>query len=1574
MQFCAHKTPAPSPVKVTRQSIRSTSQLGGWAEHTEKGEQSRWQTSKAPRLWKMAVNVRLTSDSTDKYNRYELLAWMNESLQTEFSKVEQLCSGAAFCQLMDLLFPGSVCLKKVKFQAREDIEFFHNYKLLNASFLKLGVTKTVPVDELVKGTFQENFSFTKWFKKFFDANYEGHAYDALAAREGQEILPVQTNASSFRCRQLKNKEYAQVKVKCEDSDPEDESFNKKRKHRNSYNHFWQECFDWVSPGSLGEMYAYCDICEINLNINHGGKNDLKRHGESKKHRKNAQKKKTWKVQKTNSNLERSLLDSFPCGYGTLKFIEKYCRDLEVIQNMCNGGKVSRIMARYVMGLKYPKDITDMCCQTPYCIYLYQNVDLGDAERGNVILVGFFSETVGKSVIRFFDVTQCTAESVQTAFDCFVETLKKFDIPIHNLAAFYSEGGASDDDDDDDNFLSRLKEVSPNVVNMGSLCHMVDCVSKSGVAAMSTLVDELVLDIRNHFLSSSKTNQKLKELFVNVEPFDSARPASAQCLVLSEIIKKMLAAWPDLIKYFQSRTLKGDKIRVICERLESHKVRVTFLFLKHALEPLCAFSLKLQNQESLLPLLLKDLSGTLRAYAGRLLLPEATVKLLKSQDLKLLGKAENVLPHSELCVGPEAEKYLTEHEDDLGAADKAVFFKDAALFYSAVIMQMLQRLPLNDSSLRNISTLLNPACKLKITGKMVVDLASQLGVCSNSEETSQLNDEFLEYQLSESDTGASLSCLSMQQYWSNVLKSSFSGSGGQLSVFQRLMLTLLCLPHPALKAEIAFSKAVENGDASLIDDSLSHSEWEDTTDLDLTNGTEDSFQSAEEPSSPPRPKQNAETSSTDTENVIIQSNQKTAKSSSDVGDESFWDNSFKEGVPRGIYGWDSSLRQKPPARKIYQAGANSWEKPKTDNCSPSTKTNLSTPLEKKSKTAICTSTPRKAAKKSFPYTDGRGFRVGELVWGKVKGFSWWPGLVAGWPHKQAPASMRRVEWFGDGMYSEIYTEMLLPFAAFSECFSNTSYADLPAYKDAIFQSLEIAGERSGKTFPPCKKDEQQKLMLEWALKGFQPGGAEGLKPPEITEPAVVLKEDPMEIPIQDYQPPVKKHKYYSKNKGAAEQDYTREQMVQEVLQKGKNLEDFCLSCGTVRIEIFHPLFEGSLCLKCKDNFCETLYRYDEDGYQSYCTVCCAGQEVILCGNSSCCRCYCIDCLEFLVGPGTFEKVKEVEPWHCYLCLPSKRYGLLKQRPNWSVKVQEFFVNTSAMEFEPHRVYPSIPADQRRPIKVLSLFDGIATGYLVLKDLGFKVDRYIASEICEDSIAVGLIKHEGKIEHVDDVRSITKKHIAEWGPFDLLIGGSPCNDLSIVNPARKGLFEGTGRLFFEYYRLLNMLKPKEGDSRPFFWLFENVVAMGVRDKQDICRFLECNPVLIDAVKVSPAHRARNFWGNIPGMNRPLAISLNDKVELQACLEHGRIAKFKKVRTITTRPNSIKQGKQEMLPVVMNGKEDNLWCTELERIFGFPKHYTDVYNMGRGARQKVLGRSWSVPVIRHLFAPLKDYFACE
>ena len=47
---------------------------------------------------------------------------------------------------------------------------------------------------------------------------------------------------------------------------------------------------------------------------------------------------------------------------------------------------------------------------------------------------------------------------------------------------------------------------------------------------------------------------------------------------------------------------------------------------------------------------------------------------------------------------------------------------------------------------------------------------------------------------------------------------------------------------------------------------------------------------------------------------------------------------------------------------------------------------------------------------------------------------------------------------------------------------------------------------------------------------------------------------------------------------------------------------------------------------------------------------------------------------------------------------------------------------------------------------------------------------------------------------------------------------------------------------------------------------------------------------------------------------------------------------------------------------------------RLFGFPDHYTDVANLGRSGRQKLLGKAWSVPVIRHLVSPLKDYFKSD
>merc|ERR1712179_132444 len=88
---------------------------------------------------------------------------------------------------MDMLFPGSVALKKVKFKTNLEHEYIQNFKILQNAFKKVNVDKIVPVDKLVKGRFQDNFEFLQWFKKFFDANYGGQDYDALAMRGGIDV-------------------------------------------------------------------------------------------------------------------------------------------------------------------------------------------------------------------------------------------------------------------------------------------------------------------------------------------------------------------------------------------------------------------------------------------------------------------------------------------------------------------------------------------------------------------------------------------------------------------------------------------------------------------------------------------------------------------------------------------------------------------------------------------------------------------------------------------------------------------------------------------------------------------------------------------------------------------------------------------------------------------------------------------------------------------------------------------------------------------------------------------------------------------------------------------------------------------------------------------------------------------------------------------------------------------------------------------------------------------------------------------------------------------------------------------
>uniref|UniRef100_K3WSI4 EB1 C-terminal domain-containing protein n=1 Tax=Globisporangium ultimum (strain ATCC 200006 / CBS 805.95 / DAOM BR144) TaxID=431595 RepID=K3WSI4_GLOUD len=122
-------------------------------------------------------------DGTYFVGRKEILDWVNGICFTSLSKVEQTCTGAVACMILDSMYPGKVPMSKVDWSANKDYEYINNYKVLQKCFTNLKIDKHIEVDRLVRGKYQDNLEFMQWFKKFYELNASGQPYDAIAQRE-----------------------------------------------------------------------------------------------------------------------------------------------------------------------------------------------------------------------------------------------------------------------------------------------------------------------------------------------------------------------------------------------------------------------------------------------------------------------------------------------------------------------------------------------------------------------------------------------------------------------------------------------------------------------------------------------------------------------------------------------------------------------------------------------------------------------------------------------------------------------------------------------------------------------------------------------------------------------------------------------------------------------------------------------------------------------------------------------------------------------------------------------------------------------------------------------------------------------------------------------------------------------------------------------------------------------------------------------------------------------------------------------------------------------------------------------
>ena len=124
----------------------------------------------------------------------EIMKWINETLKMNITRVEQACTGAIYCQLIDCIFPNKVKMNKVNWKAKLETEFLNNLKIMQQALISCKIQKEIDIQKLAKGRYQDNFEILQWFKGLFDnIKPDLSNYDALKRRNNQVLSYLNFN-------------------------------------------------------------------------------------------------------------------------------------------------------------------------------------------------------------------------------------------------------------------------------------------------------------------------------------------------------------------------------------------------------------------------------------------------------------------------------------------------------------------------------------------------------------------------------------------------------------------------------------------------------------------------------------------------------------------------------------------------------------------------------------------------------------------------------------------------------------------------------------------------------------------------------------------------------------------------------------------------------------------------------------------------------------------------------------------------------------------------------------------------------------------------------------------------------------------------------------------------------------------------------------------------------------------------------------------------------------------------------------------------------------------------------------
>ena len=278
-----------------------------------------------------------------------------------------------------------------------------------------------------------------------------------------------------------------------------------------------------------------------------------------------------------------------------------------------------------------------------------------------------------------------------------------------------------------------------------------------------------------------------------------------------------------------------------------------------------------------------------------------------------------------------------------------------------------------------------------------------------------------------------------------------------------------------------------------------------------------------------------------------------------------------------------------------------------------------------------------------------------------------------------------------------------------------------------------------------------------------------------------------------------------------------------------------------------------------------------------------------------------------------------------------------------------------------------------MNVVSLFNGMNTGRQALENVGIKVNKYYSSEI--KPYAIELTQHHfPDTIQVGDVTKWKEWNI-DWKSIDLILSGSPCQDLSAAGK-RAGINGSKSSLFFVFIEILEHIKILNPNV---LFLQENVGSASKLDVGIMSRALGVYPVRINSKLVTAQLRDRYYWSNIKTKETMFDIVTDipqpkDRgIMFKDIITSGFVDKIKALCMLQSicSAESLEKNQKSLLNrmkgrfidgVFENNKYRTLNKIEMCRLQGFPDDYCDILTTAKAG--SLLGDGWTLPIIEHIF----------